>query len=46
MRFVVVILGGAGIGSAAGLLAHYARTVTGDPAPTVRVPDVPPVAPH
>jgi len=26
-----LILGGAGLGSAAGLLAHYARTVSGDP---------------
>ncbi|KAI0670629.1 hypothetical protein C8Q78DRAFT_136829 [Trametes maxima] len=29
-----LILGGAGIGSGIGLLAHHARTVTGDPAPT------------
>ncbi|KAI0637230.1 hypothetical protein C8Q77DRAFT_555653 [Trametes polyzona] len=41
-----LILGGAGIGSAVGLIAHYARTVTGDPAPTVPVPEIPPVAPH
>ncbi|KAF8906005.1 hypothetical protein CPB84DRAFT_1770805 [Gymnopilus junonius] len=26
-----LILGGAGLGSAAGLLAHYTRTVSGDP---------------
>ncbi|KZT65478.1 hypothetical protein DAEQUDRAFT_801426 [Daedalea quercina L-15889] len=37
-----MVLGGAGIGSAVGLLAHHARTVTGDPAPIVRVPDIPP----
>ncbi|KAI8998870.1 hypothetical protein BD414DRAFT_433118 [Trametes punicea] len=43
---VNLILGGAGIGSAIGLLAHHARTVTGDPAPKVRVPEIPPVAPH
>ncbi|KAI0721525.1 hypothetical protein C8T65DRAFT_735059 [Cerioporus squamosus] len=41
-----LILGGAGIGSAVGLIAHHARTVTGDPAPKIRVPEVPPVAPH
>ncbi|KAI0807270.1 hypothetical protein C8Q74DRAFT_1226823 [Fomes fomentarius] len=36
-----LILGGAGIGSAVGLIAHHARTVTGDPAPAIRVPEVP-----
>lgn len=36
-----VILGGAGIGSAIGLLAHHGRTVTGDPAPRVRIPENP-----
>ncbi|RPD65883.1 hypothetical protein L226DRAFT_608823 [Lentinus tigrinus ALCF2SS1-7] len=41
-----LILGGAGIGSAVGLIAHHARTITGDPAPKVQVPEVPPVAPH
>ncbi|EJF62436.1 hypothetical protein DICSQDRAFT_57746 [Dichomitus squalens LYAD-421 SS1] len=41
-----LILGGAGVGSAIGLIAHHARTVTGDPAPTIPVPEVPPVAPH
>ncbi|KAL7283186.1 hypothetical protein ACG7TL_002612 [Trametes sanguinea] len=41
-----LILGGAGIGSAIGLLAHHARTVTGDPAPKVPVPEIPPVTPH
>lgn len=41
-----VILGGAGIGSAIGLIAHHARTVTGDPAPTVPVPETPPLASH
>nr|VWO98723.1 Uncharacterized protein [Ganoderma boninense] len=39
-----LILGGAGLGSAIGLIAHHARTVTGDPAPTVSVPESPPVA--
>jgi len=38
---VNLILGGAGIGSAVGLLTHHARTVTGDPAPVVRAPDIP-----
>ncbi|RDX48398.1 hypothetical protein OH76DRAFT_1383830 [Lentinus brumalis] len=41
-----LILGGAGIGSAVGLIAHHARTITGDPAPRIQVPEVPPVAPH
>ncbi|KAH9901136.1 hypothetical protein C8Q73DRAFT_786534 [Cubamyces lactineus] len=41
-----LILGGAGIGSAVGLLAHHTRTVTGDHAPKVPVPDIPPVTPH
>ncbi|CCM02860.1 uncharacterized protein FIBRA_04972 [Fibroporia radiculosa] len=36
-----LILGGAGMGSAVGLLTHYTRTVSGDPPPVVRVPDVP-----
>ncbi|OSX64942.1 hypothetical protein POSPLADRAFT_1178534 [Postia placenta MAD-698-R-SB12] len=36
-----LILGGAGIGSAIGLLAHHGRTVTGDPAPRVRIPENP-----
>jgi len=35
-----LILGGAGIGSAIGFLTHYARTASGDPPPTVRIPDV------
>ncbi|KAI0747876.1 hypothetical protein C8Q80DRAFT_1168886 [Daedaleopsis nitida] len=40
-----LILGGAGIGSAVGLIAHHARTVTGDPAPTVPLPpDIPPAS--
>ncbi|PCH38374.1 hypothetical protein WOLCODRAFT_65147 [Wolfiporia cocos MD-104 SS10] len=38
---VNLILGGAGIGSAVGLLAHHGRTVTGDPPPIVQLPDIP-----
>ncbi|KAI0816062.1 hypothetical protein BC628DRAFT_1405920 [Trametes gibbosa] len=41
-----LILGGAGLGSAVGLIVHYTRTVTGDPAPTVPVPEIPPSTPH
>ncbi|EMD38648.1 hypothetical protein CERSUDRAFT_153644 [Gelatoporia subvermispora B] len=36
-----LILGGASIGSAVGLLAHHARTVSGDPAPTYQIPEIP-----
>ena len=50
--FASVILGGAGIGSAVGLLAHYARSLTGDKPPVVEVPqpqnpgeNTPPVVP-
>ncbi|KAH9842939.1 uncharacterized protein C8Q71DRAFT_735245 [Rhodofomes roseus] len=39
---VNLILGGAGVGSAVGLFAHHARTITGDPAPVVRIPELPP----
>ncbi|KAI0933853.1 hypothetical protein AcV5_005889 [Taiwanofungus camphoratus] len=37
---VNLILGGAGLGSAIGLLAHHARTVSGDPAPIVSIPNI------
>ncbi|OBZ75698.1 hypothetical protein A0H81_04554 [Grifola frondosa] len=33
-----LILGGAGIGSAVGLLTHHARTISGDPSPPINVP--------
>lgn len=33
-----VILGGAGIGSSVGLIAHYGRTIFGDPVPPSSVP--------
>ncbi|KAF9234767.1 hypothetical protein BU15DRAFT_89837 [Melanogaster broomeanus] len=39
--FLEVVLGGAGIGSSIGLLTHYTRNLTGDPAPTVEVPEIP-----
>lgn len=35
---LLVILGGAGIGSAVGLLAHYGRSLSGDRPPVVEVP--------
>ncbi|KAG1858362.1 hypothetical protein DFJ58DRAFT_658849 [Suillus subalutaceus] len=38
---VNLVLGGAGIGSAIGLLTHYGRTVTGDIMPDVQVPETP-----
>lgn len=38
---VIVVLGGAGLGSAIGLVAHYARTVSGDPPPKVEIPSFP-----
>lgn len=38
IRVFAVILGGAGIGSGVGLLAHYGRTVTGDAASRVDMP--------
>ena len=34
----VVIVGGAGMGSAVGLLTHYGRSVTGDPPPQAPLP--------
>lgn len=34
----LVILGGAGIGSAVGLLAHHGRSLFGDPPPPARIP--------
>ncbi|KAG2158097.1 uncharacterized protein EDB93DRAFT_1077933 [Suillus bovinus] len=36
-----LVVGGAGIGSAIGLLTHYGRTVTGDIAPETQIPDIP-----
>ncbi|OCH95316.1 hypothetical protein OBBRIDRAFT_618045 [Obba rivulosa] len=38
---VNLILGGAGIGSAVGLLTHHVRTISGDPAPTYQISEVP-----
>ncbi|KIM57101.1 hypothetical protein SCLCIDRAFT_1219784 [Scleroderma citrinum Foug A] len=35
-----LILGGAGIGTAVGLLTHYGRTVTGDPAPKIQITEI------
>ncbi|KAL4074678.1 hypothetical protein V8B97DRAFT_1732660 [Scleroderma yunnanense] len=32
-----LVLGGAGIGTAVGLLTHYGRTLTGDPAPEIQI---------
>jgi len=40
---VNLVLGGAGIGSAIGSLAHHARTFSGDPPPKVTMPMVPEV---
>ncbi|KAI6164297.1 hypothetical protein EDD17DRAFT_1563656 [Pisolithus thermaeus] len=36
-----VILGGAGIGTALGLVTHHARTLTGDPAPKIQITEIP-----
>jgi len=36
-----LVLGGAGLGSAVGLVAHYARTLSGSPPPKVNVPTTP-----
>ncbi|KIJ17076.1 hypothetical protein PAXINDRAFT_9932 [Paxillus involutus ATCC 200175] len=38
---VNLILGGAGIGSSIGVLTHYTRSLTGDTAPIVEVPEIP-----
>ncbi|KAG1904100.1 uncharacterized protein F5891DRAFT_66381 [Suillus fuscotomentosus] len=38
---VNLVIGGAGIGSAIGLLTHYGRTVTGDITPDTQIPDIP-----
>ncbi|KAI6043036.1 hypothetical protein EDC04DRAFT_824505 [Pisolithus marmoratus] len=38
---VNLVLGGAGIGTALGLVSHHARTLTGDPAPKIRIPEIP-----
>ena len=35
---ILVILGGFGLGNAAGLLAHYGRTLSGDSPPSIDVP--------
>jgi len=37
-RMVHLILGGSGIGSGVGLLAHYGRTISGDPPARVELP--------
>lgn len=36
-----LILGGAGIGTALGLVTHHARTLTGDPAPKIQITEIP-----
>lgn len=36
-----LVLGGAGIGTTVGLLAHYGRTLAGDPSPRIQVPEIP-----
>lgn len=33
----IVILGGFGLGNAVGLLAHYGRTISGDPPPKLNL---------
>ncbi|KIJ60610.1 hypothetical protein HYDPIDRAFT_98292 [Hydnomerulius pinastri MD-312] len=38
---VDLVLGGAGLGSCLGLLTHFGRALTGDPAPKVEVPEIP-----
>ncbi|KAG0706354.1 hypothetical protein DFH29DRAFT_846116 [Suillus ampliporus] len=38
---VNLVLGGAGIGSAIGLLTHCGRTVAGDIAPDAQIPEIP-----
>ncbi|KAI6036872.1 hypothetical protein BKA83DRAFT_194320 [Pisolithus microcarpus] len=35
-----LILGGAGIGTASGLVTHHARTLTGDPAPKIQITEI------
>jgi hypothetical protein len=41
---LIVILGGFGLGNAVGLLAHYGRTLSGDPPPKVNLEVVTPVS--
>ncbi|KAG6333824.1 hypothetical protein ID866_5256 [Astraeus odoratus] len=38
---VNLVLGGAGVGTALGLLTHHGRSITGDPAPEVHIPEIP-----
>ncbi|KAH9484180.1 hypothetical protein JR316_0003660 [Psilocybe cubensis] len=40
-NIVNLILGGAGLGSTAGLLTHYGRTISGDPPAKIKAPPVP-----
>ncbi|TFK55023.1 hypothetical protein OE88DRAFT_989792 [Heliocybe sulcata] len=42
---VNLILGGGGLGSSVGILAHYGRTLSGDPPPRIVLPDILPVPP-
>ncbi|KIM87615.1 hypothetical protein PILCRDRAFT_815187 [Piloderma croceum F 1598] len=37
-RVVHLVLGGSGIGTGVGLLAHYGRTMSGDPPPRIEMP--------
>jgi len=39
-RAIHLILGGAGLGSSAGLLVHYGRTLSGDPPTKIQVPQL------
>lgn len=36
-----LVLGGAGIGTASGLVTHHARNLTGDRAPKIQIPEIP-----
>ncbi|EPQ58250.1 hypothetical protein GLOTRDRAFT_36507 [Gloeophyllum trabeum ATCC 11539] len=40
-RAVHLVLGGAGLGSSVGVLAHYGRNLSGDPPPPIVVPEAP-----
>ncbi|EIN07678.1 hypothetical protein PUNSTDRAFT_120975 [Punctularia strigosozonata HHB-11173 SS5] len=40
-RLAHLILGGAGFGSAVGLLTHYGRSLTGDHPPPTNLPEIP-----
>ncbi|KDQ60605.1 hypothetical protein JAAARDRAFT_190775 [Jaapia argillacea MUCL 33604] len=44
-RIVHLVLGGAGVGSAIGVLSHYCRTLSGDPPPRLQIPISPSVPP-